>query len=159
MTLSISDVQFVVCEPGARSMWTYAKTESEAQEIADNRYLATGKPYVVETWEEFDKRTTQAWLDDFPLQEITEDFYYEMLNCLPPMHRVGAPGFFMCEYTAGSITSQFVRIGFDLREARYYGASVDMSNPDTWITAEKIAALPEGPRLEWFNKEEGSAAA
>jgi hypothetical protein len=159
MTLSISDVQFVVCEPGAQSMWNYYPTRDLAEQAADKLMLERGKPYVVETWEEFDKRAMQAYLDEFRLQEITEDFYYQMLNCLPPMHRVGALGFFICEYTAGSITSQFVRIGGDMTPARYYGASVDMSNRETWITAEKIAALPEGPRLEWFKREEGSAAA
>jgi hypothetical protein len=159
MPLSLDDLQFVVCEPGARSCWTCAKTESEAQEIADKLMLERGKTYVVETWGEFDKRTTHSWLDDVPLQEITADFYDQMMNVLPPMYREGAMGFFMCEFTAGAITNQFACVRSDFSEPRYYVKAVDITDRATWITPDKIAALPDGSRLEWFGRKEGEPVA
>lgn len=159
MALSVDDLQFVVCEPGARSIWNYHRTreaaEAEAHKLRDER----GKPYVVEAFEDFDKRTRAAWRDDFKLQEITADFYDQMLNVLPPMYRTGAMGFFMCEFTSGSITNQFVKHRTsDFAEPRYYAAAVDILDRSTWITPEKIAALSAGPRLAWFNREEGATS-
>jgi hypothetical protein len=138
MALSILDVQFMVCEPGARSAWTCARTRESAQQIAANRELETGKHHVVETWEEFDQRTTAAWLSDCPLQEIDAATYDEALCVLPPIYREGVPGFFMSEFTSGSITHQYA-----YQNGRYFIAAVDMRNRDTWIMADKIAALLE----------------
>ena len=137
MGLSLSDVQFMVCEPGARSAWTNARKPEAAQAIADDRYLTTGKPYVVETWEEFDKRTNTLWLSDSPLRGISAEEYDDALGVLPPLYRSDAIGFFMSEFTAGYITNQYAQY-----DGRYYVAAVDMMDRGTWITAEKIAAMP-----------------
>jgi hypothetical protein len=60
-------------------------------------------------------------------------------------------GFFMCEMTSGSITSQFVAY-----RGKFYGASVDLANRETWITPEKIETLEaEREPLAWFPKEPG----
>lgn len=136
MTLNICDDLFMVCEPGARSAWTCAKTRESAQKIAANRELETGKPHVVETWEEFDQRVTAAWLSDCPLQEIDAATYEDALCIIPPIYREGVPGFFMREYTTGSITHQYV-----CHSGRYFVAAVDMCDRATWITADKIASF------------------
>jgi hypothetical protein len=157
--LTLADLKFAVCEPGAQSAWTWNATEEGAQAIADRLTLECGKTYVVEPYDDFEARVNRSWLERTPLQEITPEFYDEMLNVLPPMYRTGAMGFFICEYTAGTITNQFVshRRG-DFIEPRYYVAAVDMSDRATWITPEKIAALPDAPRLAWFDRKEGETA-
>lgn len=155
--LTLADLKFAVCEPGAQSAWTWNATQEGAQEIADKLTLERGKTYIVEPYDDFEARVNRSWLDRVPLQEITADFYEQMLNVLPPMYRQGAMGFFMCEYTAGTITNQFVsRRTSDFAEPRYYVKAVDMSDRATWITPEAIAALPDAPRLEWFDRVEGS---
>lgn len=154
MGLSTSDVQFIVCEEGSISVWHYAKTREAAQEIADERFLETGKEFTVETFEEFCKRERAHWFAQFPLCEITADFHDQMLNVLPPVYRQGAPGFFMCEYTSGTITNQFVAC-----DGKFYAAAVDMAERATWIDRAKIEALPaDAPRLEWFGRFEGVPA-
>jgi len=151
-------VKFIICEPGARSCWTYAKDKETADAIAVDIAAKHGKPYVVETWDEFDARTNAAWLSDFPLCEITQDFYDQMLNVLPPMYRDAAIGFFMVERTSGSITNQFVRrVTSDFAPARCYAAAVDLADRSTWITPEKLDALPDAPLLDWFGRVEGSS--
>ena len=54
-------------------------------------------------------------------------FYDEMLNVLPPMYRPGRSRF-SCEFTAGTITTQFARVN-----GRYYGAAVNIRDQATWI--------------------------
>ena len=154
MTLSTSDVQFIICEKGSFRCWNYAKTREAAQAEASKQENETGRPFEVLPWEDFAARETAHWLGEFPLSEITEEFHDEMLNVLPPMYRQGAAGFFMCEMTSGSITSQFCRI-----DGRYYGAAVDLADRSTWISREKVEALPaDRKRLEWFKREEGAPA-
>lgn len=148
MTLSTNQVQFMISEPGKSWAYDYRPTKAGADELALQLELQTGKKYLVETFDIFDARTTAEILGRFNLAEILESFYYEMLNCLPPMHRAGAMGFFMCEYTSGTITSQFVSY-----RGKFYGASVDMANRETWITPEKIEALDPAEPLAWFPKE------
>lgn len=140
MALSIEDLQFAVCEPGARSLWTYTKTREEAEAKALDLMNERGRVYVAEPFEDFRKRVTQAWLDDTPLQEISAEQFEEMLCVLPPIYRKGALGFFMCEFTAGSVTNQYVQ-----HDGRFYVAAVDMVDRSTWITPEKIAALHSTP--------------
>lgn len=159
MALSVDDLQFVVCEHGARSMWNYYRTREAAEAAAHDLRDKRGKPYEVETFDEFDKRTRALWLSDVPLQEITADFYDQMLNVLPPMYRSGAMGFFMCEFTSGRITNQFVmHRTSEFSEPRYYVKAVDITDRETWITPDKIAALADAPRLEWFGRVEGEPA-
>jgi len=149
MTPSTSDVQFMVSEPGALWAYDYRPTQEAANDLAARLTDETGKIYVVETFDDFEARKTRHYLDGFKLAEISEDFYYQMLNVLPPMYRGGAMGFFMCEFTSGSITSQFV----EYRD-KFYGAAVDILNRETWITPDKIDSLQAGEPLAWFPKGE-----
>lgn len=145
MALSSSDVQFLVSEPGALWAHDYRRTRLEADDLAARLMDETGKVYVVETFDDFEARKTRHYLDGFKLAEISEDFYYQMLNCLPPMYRTEAMGFFMCEFTSGTITSQFVEY-----RGKFYGAAVDICNRATWITPDKIDTLQAGEPLVWF---------
>lgn len=147
MTLSTSDVQFMVSEPGALWAYDYRPTQEAANDLATRLMDETGKPYMVETFEAFETRKKAHYLGEFNLSEIAENFYFEMLNCLPPMHRTGAMGFFMCEMTSGTITSQFVEY-----HGKFYGAAVDLLDRATWITPEKIDALTPAEPLAWFPK-------
>lgn len=124
------------------------------------RQQSRGKVYGVESYDDFTARVKADDLASVPLQEITAEFYDQMLCVLPPMYREGAMGFFMCEYTAGTITNQFVsRRTSDFAEPRYYVKAVDMTDRATWITPEMIDALPDAPRLAWFDKIEGEGEA
>lgn len=150
MALSTDDVQFMVSEKGSRWAYDYRRTEEEAKALAAKLTDENGKVYQVETFDDFSARRKAETLAEFTLAEITEDFYEQMLNCLPPMHREGAMGFFTCEMTSGTITSQFVRYN-----GLYFGASVDLADRETWITPKKIDALAVAAPLTWFPKERG----
>lgn len=135
---------------------TWAATEEKAKAIAADLMNERGKVYEVEAYDDFAARVKADTLASVPLQEITAEFYDQMLCVLPPMYREGAIGFFMCEYTDGTITNQFAsRRTSDFSEPRYYVKAVDMLDRSTWITPAMIDALPDGPRLEWFGKVEG----
>lgn len=143
--LSLADLKFAVIENGSLYPWTWKATRAAAEQEAFVRMSATGRAYNVLSEEEFDAQHKAYWLGTFPLQEITQEFHDEMLNCLPPMYRQGAIGFFMCELTSGTITSQFVRW-----QNRCYGAAVDLCDRETWITPEKLDALPAAAPSKWF---------
>ena len=149
--LTLADLNFAVVERDSVWPWTWNATREGAEAEAMRQALKDGKTYDVLTEEEFDAKHDAHFLGSFPLQEITPEFYDEMLNVLPPIYRQGALGFFMCEFTAGSITSQFVRLN-----DQYYGAAVDICDRSTWITQDKIAALPDAAPAAWFPKEGAS---
>ena len=143
--LSLADLKFAVVERGSVWPWTWNATREGAEAEAIRQSLRNGKTYDVLSEEEFDAKHTAHFLGTFPLQEITQEFHDEMLNVLPPMYRQGALGFFMCEFTSGTITTQFVR-----SNGRYYGAAIDIADRATWITQDKIDALPAGAPSKWF---------
>lgn len=155
MALSTSDVQWIICEADSIHCWDYAATQSGARFKAEQAAKAQGKAFTVEKYEDFEARQARHYFDEFQLSEITEDFYDQMLNVLPPQYApAGYPGFFMIEATSGTITNQFCKI-----DGKYYGAAVDLANRETWITREKVEAIPaDRPRLEWFKRAEGVEA-
>jgi len=59
-------------------------------------------------------------------QEISEDIYWEMLECLPPL-KTTKNGFIMSEFYTGSYTRQFYK-----KNNKYYTKMIDYSNQDTW---------------------------
>ena len=133
--LTLADLNFAVVERGSVWPWTWNATREGAEAEAIRQALKDGKTYDVMTEAEFDAKHDAHFLEGFPLQEITPEFYDEMLNVLPPMYRPGALGFFMCEFTAGTITTQFARVN-----GRYYGAAVNIRDQSTWITQDKVDA-------------------
>ena len=140
--MKLADVAWIVSEPGRSWAFDHFPTREAAQDCADREELKTGPRYNVEDFDTFHERTTREQLEASPLVEITADFYDAQHGCLPPMHRPGAWGWFMCEYSSGSLTQQFVTRG-----GRYYTALVDMANRATWIT-------PDGsPVFAWYGAE------
>jgi hypothetical protein len=65
-------------------------------------------------------------------EEIDEKTYCDMLDVLPPL-RFTSDGFFMSEFSYGSITRQYIRYG-----DRFFWAEVDFKDRSTWINLEKI---------------------
>lgn len=134
--------QITIIEQKAGTVWIASETEATNPARLHGE---TGKIYNVLPFKAWLDMTTAQTLAKFPLCEITAEFFDAQLNVLPPMHRSGALGFFCCEMLSGTITTQFVH-----RNGRYYAAYVDLSNRATWITPEKVAALPDAAPLEWF---------
>lgn len=151
--LNSKDPMFIICQRGSIHAWDWRGTKTEASAEAHRLTNAKGTPYDVEDVDDFGARVTKHYLEQFPLCEITEDFHDQMLNCLPPMHRTGAMGFFMVEMTSGSVTTQFV--GY---KGKRYGAAVDLCNRSTWITPEKIERLEPAEPLTWFPPQKDEAA-
>jgi len=144
----ISDQTWLIAEPGKSWAHDFYPDREAAQNEADRQELISGVPYLVEQLGAFLERTTRESLEASPLVEITAEFYETQLNQLPPMYRQGAWGWFCCEYTRGSLTQQYVSDG-----GRFYCALVDVRNPSTWITRERVDAMPKGsPVYAWFGR-------
>ena len=77
--------------------------------------------------DEEDFETEQRKLLCNKVEEISKKLYYDMFECLPPMFKHGASGFFMIERLTGTITSQFWQDG-----DKYYHAFADLTDETTW---------------------------
>lgn len=122
-----------------RSIWDHAPNQESAEAYAKRKTEETGKPYVACTLDDFVKLSVQWWLAQGPLREITSETYFDALECLPPIYRHGAlRGFFMSEFTSGTVTNQYVE-----RDGRFYVAAADITNPATWITLDDLT------RYDW----------
>jgi len=120
-----------------RSIYDHAPDMGSAKAYAARMTEQTGKAFAADTLDGYMNVHRTYWLAAGPLHEITETEYIEALEVLPPIYRAGAMhGFFMCEFTSGSITSQYVQYN-----GGYYSAYVDILHRETWITPERIAAL------------------
>lgn len=66
-----------------------------------------------------------------PVEEITEEKFYEMLECLPPMlwetHN-GCNEFCMSEMYSGNISQQFGR-----KQGKYFTKFVNVGDRSTWL--------------------------
>jgi len=143
--VNITDETPVIYEIGTVWAYDFAASDGEARLVAARLHGETGKIYNVLPFATFVEMANAQVLALFPLCEVTEEFHDTQLNILPPMHRNGALGFFICEMVMNTITTQFVHRG-----ARFYAAYVDLLNRATWITPEAIAALPDSKPLDWF---------
>ena len=59
-------------------------------------------------------------------EEITEDDYWDMLECLPPL-KMGANYFIMSEFFTGSYTGQLFKKG-----GKFYHQMIDYRRQETW---------------------------
>lgn len=59
-------------------------------------------------------------------REITEEKYWEMFECLPPL-KMGESYFIMSEFFTGSFTSQFFK-----KNDKYYQQMIDYRRQETW---------------------------
>lgn len=88
-------------------------------------------------------------LKGFPLSRVTEDFHDRMLESLPPIQMSGVPGFFVSEAYTDNVHAQFVHY-----RGRFYGAYVDVTDPESRIGRERIAAFhaehSDDEPLTWY---------
>ena len=88
--------------------------------------------YQAMTYEQFRVLEREKLLGK-PLQEISEDQFYEMLNVLPPIgwtsHK-GVEVFCMSEFYTGFYTNQYAH---DKATGKYYTKLVDYADRSTWI--------------------------
>ena len=88
-------------------------------------------------------------LASFPLSRVTRAFHDAMLNALPPVHIRAMAGFIVSEAATEDVHAQFVDAG-----RHCYGAYIELSKPETWITRDAIncfeaeSAYPK--TLEWY---------
>lgn len=83
----------------------------------------------------FLEKQRQHYLAD-PLVEITEERWWEMLECLPPLHWERADGverFLICEGHDATFHHQFAQC-----DKRYYQRLVCRFDKSTWITRAEI---------------------
>ena len=71
------------------------------------------------------KKELEALLLTGP-KEITQDDYWDMLGCLPPL-RMGAYYFIMGEFFTDSYTQQFFK-----KDGKFYVQMIDFKNQETW---------------------------
>lgn len=100
---------------------------------------------------------TRAYLADykaralasFPLSRVTREFHDAMLNALPPVHLRAMAGFIVSEAATEDVHAQFVDAG-----PRCYGAYIELSRPETWITRDAInrfeAECADPVSLKWY---------
>lgn len=92
--------------------------------------------YEVLTWEEFRPKQDQAMRSKYlnGVSVITEEQFYEMLNCLPPLNwyqRFGLETFMMSEFLFGDITAQY-----GSKEGKFICKNVVHGDPSTHIKLE-----------------------
>lgn len=144
-------INYCVASPNFKGPIGFYPSQDAATEALPS--LVTEYPgSTVMTSAEYWKMDRARALAKFPLSEVTEEFFYDMLNCLPPLHRAGCPGFFVSEAETDSVHAQFFE-----HNGRYYGGFADIA-PDgrTWTYADAaaIAADPRRPTpLTWYPKE------
>lgn len=96
------------------------------------KYLEDAKKenWQIMTYGEYEKLERAKMLEGEP-EEITEDKWREMLECLPPMKWCtigGVEMFCMSEMLSGSYTAQYARVG-----KKCYTKTVDAYDKTTWI--------------------------
>lgn len=106
------------------------------QDLTVEEYLAKNPDYVLMSWDEFlpmlNTMQDEAYLK--PFKEITEEQYYESLECLPPQKWETVDGvniFRMSEYLTGNITDHLVSYN-----GKYYSANRRTSTPYSEIAKE-----------------------
>lgn len=89
----------------------------------------------VMTLKEFEQAESDKYLS-MPLERISKEKWYEMLEVLPPVkwgHRDGFESFFMSEFMTGTYTNQYAK-----NELGYFQKIVDIKRPETWIKLAMI---------------------
>ena len=82
------------------------------------------------TYEEY-HAAERAFYIEQPLEEVTAERFYEMLNVLPPRCWITLKGvemFCMSEMLTGTYTDQYAKAG-----DKYYTKIVDAKDRSTWI--------------------------
>lgn len=88
--------------------------------------------YAVIAYAEYERMERERLLSD-PLEEISEERYFDMLNVLPPLYMRqinGVEMFSTSEMYTGTYNTQYAR---DTRTGKYYAKMVDCADRSTWI--------------------------
>lgn len=135
----------VIMRDGTTWLYSYYETLEAAQ--AKLKELETDKDnYTLTTWADYDQRQKDSFLG--ACEEVTKSYYWDLLECLPPMkwgNNNGVQSFFMSEFTSGSYTSQLAE-----HNGKYYAKAVDYHDKETWIKTSEFENAPFNERSkEW----------
>lgn len=82
---------------------------------------------------------------NYPLDvitEVTEERYFDMLECLPPIRwkkEDGVEHFCMCEYNYNTNTSSYAKFG-----ERYFHKNVDLTKAETFFNRAMLEGFING---------------
>jgi hypothetical protein len=108
---------------GHFAKYTDPDCQKMAQKYIDQkeRELKTVRVMKVEDYQkELDATMLQG------AREITEELYWDMLGCLPPL-QMGQNFFIMSEFLTGSFTRQFFK-----KNGKFYEQIIDYRRQETW---------------------------
>lgn len=136
----------IIMQDNSTWLYTYFKT-LEAAEAKLTELNAEGeKTYSITTWADYDKRQRDSFLGK--CEEVTRSYYWDKLECLPPMrwgNNEGVYSFFMSEFNSGSYTEQLAE-----HNDKFYAKSVDYADRTTWIKTSEFENAPFNERSkEW----------
>lgn len=137
----------IIMENNTATLWSYFKTAEKAQTKLEELNGKEGiKGYSVTDWPDYERRQNAAFLGQ--CEEVTRSYYWDKLECLPPMRwqrNEGVQSFFMSEFTSGSFTEQLAE-----HDGKYYAKAVDYCDRSTWIKTEEFNNAPFNERSkEW----------
>ena len=136
-------------QPAGRRQGPLGEGSSRARRVRELQHLGRGiEAHGVGA--DYHAGATAKALAEFPLSRVTEDFYDQMLNVLPPVHRRGCPGFFVSEALTLNVHAQFIS-----HNGRYYGGNADLSTGGRTWSIDDVDALeasldPATPPLSWY---------
>ena len=111
----------------------YPWYQEDGSEYWQKQYdIEAKREYKVMSYDQF-IRMERVHILSLPLQEISEEEYYEMLNVLPPLEwitRQEVEMFCMSEFYTGVYTTQYA---YDKVNKKFYSKIVDYTDKSTWI--------------------------
>lgn len=129
---------FVLATIDPPSVFNFYETMAAAESDQERAIGSESKPYKPMTWEAFESYNRTFWLSGPPVQ-ITAEKFMEMLEVLPPIfygHHGGFESFLMSEFTSGSFTEQYAKLG-----DAYWSKMVDAGDRSTWMTAADLQGV------------------
>ncbi|WMC09548.1 hypothetical protein PU634_10510 [Oceanimonas pelagia] len=140
----------------------YSRCPERGRLLTPEEYLALPEKQHLEllTDDEFNA-LLMAWEKkqylDKPIQEISAERFWELLEVLPPENWTGLNTLFerfnLSERQTGNIVLQVCRWGFE-PEARYFTKYAELGKLDTYLTPARIKASPIESKSELENDHE-----
>ena len=144
MGYKLEDLNFVLADLGGKgknpTVWNLYPSLEKAEEARqqmlkkdhdDNKYFSE-RNYKAMSFDEYTKKHKEFYLKGNP-KKITEEKYYDMLNCLPPKRFFNYEKFqtfMMSEMLAGTITAQYLH---DKKKNEYWEVNVDIKDQNTFL--------------------------
>lgn len=136
----------IIMQDGTTQLYTYYKTMAAASVKLTELNARGDKTYSITTWADYDKRQRDSFLS--ACEEVTKSYYWDKLECLPPLKwkvNEGVYSFFMSEFSSGNYTEQLAE-----HNGKYYAKSVDYFDRTTWIKTNEFENAPFNQRSkEW----------